>query len=202
MGKKTTVTVTSALKNRLKKTILETKKELAHNLTNDLIKAADSSMDKFYSHYEPERYKRTFGFRNKSYKSAYNNPHNTKITGGVRLTTSSIKTTYKTFKEAGTKPDGTNAYTSTPVEKTDKKSNYLTIEDGMPKTTGDILELIYSGHHGYTKTFDIIQPKKKHRHPPVMNPSPKELIENERDNYLKKIKQEGYLNNIALQYWK
>lgn len=202
MGSKTTITVTSALKNKLKKTALETRKHLAHDLTDELVKAADTSMDTFYSHYEPARYKRTFGFRNKSFKSAYKNPHNTKITGGVRLTTSGIKTEYKTFTENGTKPDGEKAYTSIPIKKTDEKSNYLTVENGMPKTMGDILDLVYSGHHGYTTTFDIIQPKKKHRHPPVMDPSPRELIEDKRDEFLEQIKVEGYLNDIALQYWK
>ena len=95
---KVNIKVSSALQSKLNKVVLETKKQLAKDAQNVLVGAAHDAMIKFYGHYTPKRYKRTFGFRDKSYVGSYKNPHNSRIYGGVRITTENInENNYKTY---------------------------------------------------------------------------------------------------------
>lgn len=194
---KVKIKVSSGLQTKLNKMVLETKKQLAKDAQNELVGAAHDAMEKFYSHYTPKRYKRTFGFRDKSYVGSYKNPHNSRIYGGVRITTENINANdYKTY-ELTTDGDK-KKWIPISVEPTDALSG-----NGIPKTMGDIRELVYTGHHGYTDLFNQMwEGKRNFEEPPVMKPSPYEIIEAKRDEYIDKIKSEGRINKTAIKFWK
>ena len=191
------VKVSPNLKDKFKKSLLEVKKELAHEFTNNMTKKAAESMNKFYEHYEPISYKRTNQFKNKSYKSGYENKHNSNILGGVIISVSSIKADkYYTFRKVltwrGTKWETRNIDPS-------GEENFA---GGIPRTLGDIRELVYTGHHGYAEVFQMMYPERNINIPPVMKPSPYKMLEDERNKHKKKYIYTKYINNKFKKKWK
>lgn len=189
------VTVPSTLQSKLNKMVLETKKELAKKTRDELVIATSNAMEIFYGHYTPRRYKRTHGFRDKSFVGLYKNPHNSRIYGGVRLTTENLDASnYHTYKLNSS----SNKWERVDIDPSDAISGAK-----YPETMGDIRELVYSGHHGDTELFnEMYHGKRNFTIPPVMSPSPYELVIQRRDNYLNtKIKNKEYINKLAIKFW-
>ena len=189
---KVNIKVSSALQSKLDKVMLETKRELAKKARDTLVGAASDAMKTFYEHYTPKSYKRTNGFRDKSYIGVYKNPHNSRIYGGVRITTDNIDSdNYITFEQVNGK-----------WTKTEISSSPVPTNETIPQTMGDIRELVYNGYHGKTEIFKIINPKLNVSIPPKMTESPYEIIERIRNEFISEIKTKGYANNIAIKFWK
>ena len=198
------VDVSSALQSKLNKMVLETKKELAKDARDKLVEATHKSMLAFYAHYTPKRYKRTRGFRDNSFVGVYKNPHNSRIYGGVRLTTEKLNASnYHTF--VLNLNDG--KWERADIEPGDATSNASPKDilkgKPYPKTMGDIRELVYTGHHGNAELFDIMHNHKRNiTIPPVMNPSPYDVIINAKQKYLDNIHKKNEINKIARKFWK
>lgn len=72
----------------------------------DMVSAAEKYIGQFYADYDPERYIRTFNFRDNSYSKVYEENGN-RYTGGVRLSPSDMDVylTYKGLGKGYTKTD-------------------------------------------------------------------------------------------------
>ena len=77
----------------------------AHKISDEMAREYQYVIDKFYSEYDPEYYKRhssrgmTPGL-NKTYKKYYKNPHNTIYYGGIEITSDYMYDDYHDSKDA------------------------------------------------------------------------------------------------------
>lgn len=206
MGK-TTITITPALRKKLKDTALKVRQDFAKEATKQISDEAQKSIEAFYNHYNPARYKRKYGFLKKSYKSAYKNPGHGTIYGGVRITAEGNKQNYIYFEQ-----DGNGKFSATPVEKSYEVTGEWNVSNSNPvesqaKTIGQMTDLIYSGHHGYTEIFrhmfreahNGLEPN--FREPPVMSPSPYERIKQKREEFVKEFCNNQNATEFAKKYW-
>lgn len=206
MGK-TTVTITPALKKKLKDTALKVRQDLASSVTEELKYEAEQSMITFYTQYTPSRYMRKYGFFDRSYKSAYKNPGHGTIYGGIVITAEGNKNDYYYFEKTNGK------WHANPVERSYEITGELNISRSNPveeqaKTIGEITNMVYSGYHGYTEIFREMYrdahngQEPNFREPPVMSPSPYERIKARRDEFLKKFCTSEQASLIAQKHWR
>lgn len=141
-------------------------KEMAIKSREDLYKAANNAITKFYNHYTPDYYKRHIipyyqHNINKGIKKYYHSPHGNIYSGGIELSPESMDDLYKI------------------------REDY-------------IFNLILAGFHGnipmlpqYGKDGTPIS----RNIPPIMSPSPLELILDERDRLIKSVSKDA--NDVA-----
>ena len=209
MGK-TTVIVSSALKKKLKDTALKVRQDFAKEATKQITEGAQEAIQAFYDHYEPLSYRRTYGFLNKSYKSAYKNPGHGTIRGGVRITAEGNKNKYIYFEETN---EGFKTHT---VERSYEATGEWHISSSDPvanqaKTIGQMTDLLYSGRHGYTEIFEYMRSKRMNNSnqknnksiakPPIMKPSPYDRIKKKREEFVKEFCNDQNATEFAKKYW-
>lgn len=140
----------------------------AKKIADDLTRySKEVVMVKFYSHYVPERYKRTASLLNNSIKRYYKNPHNTIFTGGIRFV-----------------PDYGQSYPS-----------MFYSRNGKVMSAEAIFDLaVNKGKHGNMEALVGVITNRPFTIPPIMNPTPRELIEKKRDEIARRIN--DYINLV------
>ena len=105
MKGKNKVHITADLKTDLNSFAVEVSKQLAKQVRQEMLEAAQTAIIKFYTSWSPEKYKRHYyNFMENSFRGYYKNPHNQIIRGGVELTPYLMDDIYKgssKYKEAG-----------------------------------------------------------------------------------------------------
>lgn len=148
-------------------------KEMAIKAREDIFQSANEAITKFYNHYQPKFYNRhsspfiSYNIR-KSIKKYYHAPHGNVFSGGIELSPESMDNIYKI--------------------RTDYIFNLI-----MAGYHGNIPMLFGSrswGESSYSPSFIA-------NVPPIMEPSPLDIILNKRDNLIKNAARNA--NKIALQ---
>ena len=141
-------------------------KEMAIKSREDLYKAANNAITKFYNHYTPDYYKRHIipyyqHNINKGIKKYYHSPHGNIYSGGIELSPESMDDLYKIRKDY-------------------------------------IFNLILAGFHGNIPMLPDMTHytnQTSRSVPPIMEPSPLNLILDERDRLIKNVSKDA--NDIA-----
>lgn len=142
----------SSLKDYLEKYAKEVGRITAADIRDELTDAAFNAIVKFYESYSPRSYRRHYyNFLEKSFRKYYSNAHGTIYRGGVEFTPQLMDDIYQS--SSGYSP---------------------------AQVTEQVFDTVYAGFHGVASTQ--IYPGSAPRYsPPVMRPSPMELILSKRD---------------------
>lgn len=142
----------SGLKDYLEKYSKEVGRITAASIRDELTDTAFYAIVQFYEDYSPKSYHRHFyNFLEKSFRKYYSNAHGNIFRGGVEFTPQLMDDIYQSSK----------GYSSAQV-------------------TEQVFDTVYAGFHGVASTQ--IYPGDSPRYiPPVMRPSPMELIMEKRD---------------------
>lgn len=168
MANKNKVTITSDLKNDLKKYANNFSIGMATYVRDEMYESSIFAIESFYADYTPEAgnvstsynwkyvtptgtpksYKRHYtNFLTKSFSKYYKNPHNSIVYGGIYLSPEKM-------------------------------------EDYYQDNTEEVFDMVYHGYHGVSSGFDN---PKRFTSTPVMSPSPLEIIEQKFQKILKNI---------------
>lgn len=119
--KKNKVVILDELKKELKEYVKNYSIGIGHQIENEMINTAKSSITLFYEDYSPHIYKRHYyNFKKNSFKKFYENKHGSIIRAGIELTPERMDDIYGKYKDG----------------------NYV---------TDYIFNLVYSGFHGNEK---------------------------------------------------
>ena len=124
-------------------------------------------MVKFYSDYVPTEYNRTAALLNHSFRRYYKNPHNTTFTGGIQFIPNYGKSYPSMFYNHNKKVMSAEAIFDLAVNK---------------------------GKHGNMEALVGVVTNRSFTIPPIMSPSPMELMEKKRDEIARGIN--DYINLV------
>ena len=142
----------SSLKNYLEQYAREVGRVTAASIRDELAETAFNAIVKFYESYSPRTYRRHYyNFLEKSFRKYYSNAHGIVYRGGIEFTPQLMDDIYQSSR--GYSPS---------------------------QVTEQVFDTVYAGFHGVASTQ--IYPGSSPRYsPPVMRPSPMELILSKRD---------------------
>lgn len=143
---------------------------MSQEISKELTETTQKAIDLFYDDYIPIGYNRHYdNFKKRSFKKYYENKHGSIIRGGVQLSSERMINYYWSFSQKGN-----NYY---PAGSSSNLTDY-------------VFNLVYSGYHGNigmifgqngeNAQYDV-------NIPPRMNPSPLEIIINERDKMINNV---------------
>lgn len=142
----------SNLKEYLEKYSKEIGRITAAGIRDELTETAFYAIVQFYEDYSPKSYQRHYyNFLEKSFRKYYSNAHGNIFRGGVEFTPQLMDDIYQSSK----------SYTSAQV-------------------TEQVFDTVYAGFHGVAST-QIYAGDAPRYIPPVMKPSPMELVVTKRD---------------------